>query len=407
MSGRRRITEEVQDAVNTGLEEEINEKETVEQNKKLLKRQNLLSSGSTIVNLACTNTPHGYLLAGKYYLFVGESEAGKTWLSMTTLAESTLHPRFRDFKIVYDNVEAGANMDMDFYFGKATAARIEAPEPDRIDKLGVRIPYSVTAEQFYDSINRHLDLAEEGGYGIIYILDSMDSLTTEAELKKSKSDQAARIKELSGGNVKDDGEEEEGTGGKRAGSYGDGKAKVNSANLRRVVSRLGRSNSILIIISQERDDLGSRFGGSTFSGGHALKFYATLQLWLKKKEDINCVIRGKKRALGSRSELGIFKNRLTGEKNKKIDISIYHSFGIDEVGSMIDWLLSEGYWTGGRSDSQKIKAVDFDVELDKEKLVRHIEENNLEDKLRDIVCALWVEIGELIAKKVQRKRRYE
>lgn len=387
---RRRKKSAIEKEMEEAVEEVAGDKEIVAINKKLLKKQHLLSSGSTMVNLACTNTPHGFMVGGKYYLLVGESEAGKTWLSMSTLAESTLHPKFSKYRIIYDDIENGANMDMNFYFGEKTAARIEVPEPNRKDASGISCPYSETIEQFYDSLDRHLSEAEESGVPIIYVVDSMDSLSSEAEFKKVKENASARSK-----------------GKDTTGSYGDGKAKINSANIRRIVGRLGRSNSILIIVCQERDNLASMFDSKTFSGGRSLRFYATLQLWLKKRSDITATVRGKKRALGSLSEVNIYKNRLTGEKHKKVSLPIYINSGIDEVGSMIEWLLEEGYWSGGKTEVSKIDATDFGVQLSREQLARHIEQNELEPQLKEIVCDLWSEIAGLVEQKIQRKRRYE
>lgn len=382
---RRNIEKEIQEVIDSPL---ILTSDSPKANRKNLLKKNILSSGDSILNLACTNNINGFLLKGKYYLFVGESESGKTWLTMNLFAESTLHPVFKNYKLIYDNVEDGANMDLEFYFGSKTAKRIEVPEPDRKDKNGIPEPYSITIEQFYDSIDRHLDLAEEGGYGIIYIGDSMDGLTSEAELKKAKINRVLRVKR------KD-----------TEGEMGDGKAKINSKNLRRICSRLAKSGSILVIVAQEREIIGG-MGGKSQSGGKAMKFYATLQLWARVKKLITCNIRGKERTLGVLSEINIRKNRLTGEKHKRIYLPIYHSFGVDRLGSMVDWLMSEDYWEGGKTEVSKIKAINFDVELNKESLIRHIEKNDLEDKLKEIVNDLWNEIQKKIINKVVRERRY-
>lgn len=378
----------IEEKMNEVIEEE---QERIDVSRKMrLKCDDLLSSGSTMLNLACSDMACGYLMKGKFYHFVGESESGKTWLIMATLAESTLHPRFSKYKIYIDDIERGSNMDLDFYFGKKTAKRIELPEPDRKDENGIPMPFSETVEQMYDTLTNRLEEAEAGGYGIIYVVDSMDSLTTEGELKKAATNQSLRSKNKA-----------------TEGSYGDGKAKVNSQNLRRICSRLEKSGSILIITSQERDDIGSMHGGKTYSGGHALKFYATLQLWLRTKENIMFNIKGKPRPFGTRSEIHITKNRLTGNKEKKISLPIYKSFGIDEIGSMVDWLVEEKYWTGGEKETSVINAEDFGVSLSKEKLVNYIEEKGLEKRLRVIVARLWAEINDLITKRVKRKKRYE
>lgn len=382
---KRNIEAEIQETIDSTT---ILSNNSCVANKKNLLRKNLLSSGDSILNLSCTNNIDGFLLKGKYYLFVGQSESGKTWLTMNVFAESTLHSVFKNYKLIYDNTEDGANMDLDFYFGSKTAKRIKAPEPDRKDENGISEPYSRTVEQFYDSLDKHLDEAEKNKYGIIYITDSMDALTSEAELKKSKTNRVLRVKKKN-----------------TEGEMTDGKAKINSKNLRKICNRLSKSGSILIITAQERSIIGG-MGGVNASGGKALKFYATLQLWAKVKKQITCNINGKERPLGILSEINIKKNRLTGERHKRIYLPIYHSFGIDELGSGIDWLMSEDYWEGGETEMGKIKAIDFNVELNKEALIRHIEKNNLENQLKKIVENLWKEIQNKINNKVLRKRKY-
>jgi len=397
---RRNIEAETEEAIEA-IPVEINDRDTVKKNKTLLLKKNLISSGSTMINLGCTGTPYGWMLKGKCFLLVGESDSGKTWLIMNTYAETNLHERFKNYKLIYDCPEFGANMDIAHYFGKKTATRLEEPEPNRVDENGLSCPFSMTVEQFYDSLDKHLDKAEEGGYGIIYALDSMDALSSEAEMKKSAENRKIRSK------VKKSESNSEGKEEKTKGSMGDGKAKINSQNLRRIIGRLEKTGSILIIICQERDNLGSLYDTKTFAGGRSLKFYATIQFWLKKREDIMATIKGKKRPLGTRSVLNICKNHLTGEKDREISLPIYRSFGIDEVGSMVEWLIDESYWAGGEKELAKIKATEFGVELAREQLIRYIENNNLEDKLREIVVTYWQEIQALVEQRVQRKRRYE
>ena len=230
--------------------------------KKKLKKQNLLSMGSTMLNLASSNTPHGCLIKGGYFLVVGASGSGKTWMSMCGFAESSKHSRFKKYNCVYDDKERGSNMDWAFYFGETTAKRVGPPEPGRMvdikDTKGkptgkkMEQPYSETVEEFYDSVHKQLDKAEREGTGVIYILDSMDSLTSESE--KFKREENEKLRRL---------------GKDTKGTMADGKAKANSTGLRQLMGRLDRSGSILVIVCQERDNLSSPMGGKTFSGGNA------------------------------------------------------------------------------------------------------------------------------------------
>lgn len=380
----------VQDQVQEFIEEpkqEIPEVVSeIEKNRQEIKKEKLLSSGSALLNLACTDTPYGAFIPGRYYLIVGASSAGKTWTMLSIAAESTLHDKFKDYKVILDEPEEGNNVDISFYFSKEIAEKIKAP---KYDENGEAV-YSETIEDFYDNLNRELDKAEENGYGLIYMLDSMDALTSAAEIKKTDEQREAREK-----------------GKEVTGSMGDGKAKVNSQNLRRVCSRLSKSGSMLFIVCQERDNLGSMVSSKTFSGGNALLFYATLQIWLTHKTEIKATIKGHTRTLGNISKIAIKKNRLTGQRHRDLELPFYHSFGIDDTGSLIDWLVEEKHWTGGAKETAKIDATEFDVQLNKEQLARHIEElPNGRKKLYKIVANVWKEIKKDIEEKVVRKPRY-
>ena len=380
------IIKDMQEFVDSPAEETPEVQSELERNRQEIDKNNTLSSGSALLNLACTDTPYGAFIPGRYYLIVGSSSAGKTWEMLSIAAESTLHPKFKDYKVILDETEEGNNIDVGFYFGKDVATKIEAP---KYDENGEPI-YSTTIEEFYDNINRELDKAEEHGYGLIYMLDSMDALTSAAEIKKTDEQREAREK-----------------GRETTGSMGDGKAKVNSQNLRRVCSRLSKTGSMLFIICQERDNIGSMVASKTFSGGNALLFYATLQIWLSHRAEIKATIKGHTRTLGNISKVAIKKNRLTGQRHRDLELPFYHSFGIDDTGSLIDWLVEEKHWSGGAKETAKIEASEFDVSLNKEQLARHIENlPNGRKKLYKIVWEVWKQIKKDIEEKVVRKPRY-
>ncbi len=95
--------------------------------KKELKRADYLSTGSTLLNLACTGYPFRGFAKGYYYFIVGDSTSGKTFLSLTCLAEASINKNFKDYRFIYDNSEGGALMDIERFFGSGVAERIEPP----------------------------------------------------------------------------------------------------------------------------------------------------------------------------------------------------------------------------------------------------------------------------------------
>jgi len=339
-----------------------------------VKETDLLSTGSTLLNLACTGNAAGGFAKGKYHFLVGDSASGKTWLSLTCLAEAAINPNFDGYRFIYDNAEDGALMDIGRFFGDKVQERLESPAYEKDVPI-----YSTTIEEFY----YHVDDAAKDGTPFIYILDSMDSLSSAAEQDKFNEMKEASRK-----------------GKTTTGTFGDGKAKKNSSNLRKLMPALRKTNSILIIINQTRDNLGFGFEKKIRSGGHALRFYATLEIWSSIKGKMKKTIRGKEREIGITTKVQVKKNRFTG-RLRVVELPLYHSFGIDDVGSCVDYLVSEKHWTKSKNT---INADDLDFSGTREKLIKHIQETNAEDKVSKIVDDVWNQIENECS--VDRKSRY-
>lgn len=345
-----------------------------------IKPEDMLHSGSTLLNLACSGNPQGAFAKGKYYFFVGDSSSGKTWLTLTCMAEAARNKNFDNFDFYYDNVEDGALMDFDFFFGAGMAKRVRPPGKDKETKEPI---HSTTVESFYYHLDNAVARARDTQRSFIYVLDSQDSLTSDASNEKFDTQKTAYTQ-----------------GKDTAGSYGDGKAKYHSENIRRALVGVRETNSILIVIGQTRDNLGMGFEKKTRSGGKSLRFYATLEMWSSVKERLKKTVKGKPREIGIVSEIQIKKNRFTG-KNRTIQIPIYHSLGIDDVGSCIDYLIEEKHW---ETRKNTILAEDLGFEGTRESLIKFVEENELQPDLSSIVGDVWADIEAACA--VERKPRY-
>lgn len=342
-----------------------------------------LRTGSTLLDLAISGSLKGGFTKGRYFWMVGDSSSGKTFLMLTCFAEACRNPEFDNYRLIYDNGEDGALMDMNRYFGSRMAARLEPPATEN----GMPV-YSETIEDFYFNIDDALNEAEKTGKPFIYGLDSMDNLGSKySEAKFQEAKNASR-------------------GGKKAkGDYGDGKAKINSTRIRSVISRLRKTGSILIILSQTRDvmDAGIFDEKQTFAGGHALKFYSTVQLWSSVADKIKKTVRDREMVVGVNCRVKIKKNRITG-KERQIMFPIYYDSGIDDTGGMVDFLVYWGHWK--KDKAGRIDAGEFECkEMLTNALIAWIEENDKVDQLRDITKMVWDEVEEKAA--VNRKPRYE
>lgn len=355
-----------------------------------IQKDEWLSSGSHVLNLVCSGQPYGAYAKGKFFWMVGASGGGKTSLGLTALAEASINKNFDDYDLIFNNGEDGALMDLAKFFGQRLANRIKPPE------IRDGEPYnSRTVDEFYDHLDTRLELARKGkAPPFIELLDSMDNLSSDQEQKKRKEQKEVRAK-----NAAND---------KKApvpGEQTDGKAKLNSKYLRDCVARLQDSGSILIIVSQERDNMG---GGpfepeNTVSGGRALKFYASWQLWLHPGRSLSITHNGKKRKIGQMSNISVKKNRLTG-KEWNVEIPMYFSTGIDDVGGMVDFLLSEKFLET-RDKGAKILIPEFSFEGDYEELIQHVSTQNFEQDLVGMTVEAFRSLE--AACKVSRKSRYE
>lgn len=339
----------------------------------------LLHTGSTLLNLALTDNHLGGYIKGKYFHIVGDSASGKTFLSLTCLAEAGMNAAFKNYRFIFDDIEGGNLFNISKLFPNIWR-RIEPPRGDRKNP-----EFSYYLEDLYFNI----DDAIEQGDPFIYIADSMDGLQPMAADKKFKKLKEARRK----------GKEDE------KGSFGMDKAKINSEYLRKLMTPLRRSQSILILISQSRDSA-DMFTPKTNSGGKALKFYATAQVWSSRFKTEKKTVRGKERRVGIVAKLQVKKNRATG-KDRAIEVPIYNQFsdgggGFDDIGSCVDYLVSEKHW---KKSGQTITAPEFKFSGIKDKLVAKIEDvPKRYTRLTALVGRVWNEIESECS--VERKNRY-
>ena len=335
-----------------------------------------ISTGSTLLNLACTGRPDVGMLARRYYLWVGDPGSGKTFITLTTLAEAANNPRFKGYSIIFHNAEEGAQMDFPRFFGKNMADRLQPPNASLSNPV-----HPTCLEDFYDTMAEWLQNGP-----CVYLLDSMDVLVPRAWLKKLEKDRRASAK-----------------GKEVGGSYGTEKARINSDRLRQVPGLLKAHDSILIVISQSRENIGfdAMFNPKTRGGGKAMTFYSSLELWTRVEGHYKKKVGEYQLEQGVKCGVRVKRNRITG-RDRSVQVPIFHSYGIDDLGGCVDWLMAVGHWKMGKGG---IDAGEFKIIAHRERLVRFIEEEKKQNELRLIVTDKWQEIEE--AAELKREKRYE
>ena len=330
----------------------------------------LIPTGSTLLNLACTDNFRGGFCPGKVVTLPGGSQSGKTLLTLTMMAEVCQSKKFKTYQLIYDDVEAALEFDIAEIFGNTLAKRMTSPPNGASDTI--------------QDLQANILTVAKTNKSFIYILDSFDALSSDEEVKKAYKE--ALAKAISSDEVK-----------AIAGSYKTEKAKIAGQILRLIKKNLKKTGSTLIIVQQTRQKIGLSYGKrETTSGGNAPYFYSTHQAWLTKIESLKK--RGRK--IGSRVKAEVLKNKITG-KIRTIEFDVYDDYGVDDIGSCIDFLVLEKYW---EKEKLTIKAGEFNISATRDKLIREIEDQGLERQLSQLVGSVWAEIEASL--KLNRKKRY-
>jgi recombination protein RecA len=154
-----------------------------------------------------------------------------------------------------------------------------------------------------DALNIMETLIRSNSIDVI-ILDSVAALTTKAEL---------------------DGQMGDATVGAQA--------RLMSQAMRRLTAVVSKTNCICIFTNQIREKIGVMFGSpETTSGGRALKFFASIRLDIRRKDQLKTPD-GK--IIGNRTKLKAVKNKVAPPFTE-VEFDIMYDEGISANGSLID-----------------------------------------------------------------------
>lgn len=302
-----------------------------------------ISTGCTLLDCALGG---GFVL-GRIENLIGDKSTCKTLIASETATNFIL--RFPNGKAFYRESEAA--------YDREYAKELGFPV-DQID-FGEDVDF-YTVEDFERDLSTQVDLITKEKIPGLYVVDSLDALSDEAEL------------------ARDIGE----------GSYGANKAKQLSTLFRKHNQKLENSRMCSLIISQERDNIGVSFGNkSTRSGGRALSFYSTHVIWLARVGAIKKTIKGVERPVGVTIKAKVEKNKV-GLEGRIVEFDFLFGFGIDNFTSNLDWI----------KDVRRFDVLGLDNDKDLKqyhKLVSGMTDENYWEEVKkvdEIVVKLWYEI---------------
>jgi len=288
--------------------------------------------------------------AGKFINIVGDKSAGKTFLSNEFIAWA--HYNFGEkFKWVYDDCESGYSFDTESMYGFEIMPK----------NLEERV-HSETVEDAFCNITLFCRNLKKSEFGI-YVIDSLDGLTSY-ELDERAEERIKKFEE-----------------GKKLekGTMGMGKQKYLSQEFfAQLCSTIEKKNVLVIIISQIRENIDPySFEKYTRSGGKGMDFYAHSVIWLA----------GAKKILKKETPVGnVVKAKTTKSKTprpyRECFFNFLYDYGLDDIGTSIDYLFDLRTEKGELNT--KAKAVKWEgEELSLDDLKKFVEENGYAEKYED------------------------
>lgn len=259
----------------------------------------------------------GGFALGRMVNIVGDSSTGKT--GHGTEAIINFKKEYPDGYAAYRETEGAYDVDY--------AAAMGLPVDD-VDFGDPDDPVA-TVEKFDRDLNAFLNKCIKDDVPGIYVLDSFDSLSDEAELKRDIAE----------------------------GSYNMVKQKKIGEMFRKVNKKLERSRVVLIIISQVRENIGVSFGAKyRRSGGKALDFYSSTIFWLARVKTLTKTVNKVKRAYGITVRAKCSKSKL-GFPFREATFDFLFGYGIDDVGACVSFLKEVNRLKDiGTSDDKKYLA---------------------------------------------------
>lgn len=222
-----------------------------------------------------------------------------------------------------------------------------------------------TIEDIFEDLDARLDECKRLGVPGLYIVDSLDALSSRAEMSRDPD----------------------------KGTYGLEKQKMLGKLFRQLVRRIKAQDFCVVIVSQIRDKIGVTFGEKhTRSGGKALDFYASQILWLSHLGIISKTVGGVKRAVAVRIKAKCKKNKIAASF-RECEMTLDFGYGIDDIAAGIEWL--EEVKGLGRLGLKGGVAVDEFLKT--ASLASGKELSELRNKVRDAVFAEWSNVEKRFA----------
>jgi RecA/RadA recombinase len=344
---------------------------------KIKNNQGYARTGCTLLDLVVGGGSGLGFRFGKVINIIGDKSSGKTILATEIIAKNYYDYKKKLF-YNYDDCEDGYTFDTKHIYGFDLMENSQGYVSDKIEDLDGHYEY-------------FLKKVKSGNRGI-YVVDSLDGLSNNELEDRSKK----RSKAVMEG--KDYYE----------GSYNMGTASFLSKEFFRTkTGQTADKNILFIIISQVRDRINATMFQKKHirSGGKALDFYAHTCLWLANLKKITKKVGGVEEVVGIIIKAKAEKSK-TARPFRSCVFSLYFDYGIDNIGSNLDYLFdlrgdsgmllakaNKIFWKGKEANLENLKTFLIDNQWDEQIRTEKKEETGKKNLSVDYIIE-WLERDE-------------
>jgi RecA/RadA recombinase len=334
-----------------------------------------ISTGCTMFNLALSGWVNGGFARGRVLNIVGDGSTGKTLVALEFIkscldslknVNSKIFKKVKKIRVLYYNAEAVMDFDLEYMYGLDFVKAIEF------------IPVE-TVEEWAGKMRKEIN-KNKAGEALIIVLDSLDVLESKGEQK--------RIQKA----LKNECEME--------GSYGMEKVNFINAFFKSELNNIIKGKDVtLVVISQTRKKIGVTFGDTQYrTGGSALDFLTHQVPWLAVEKKLTKEVYGERKTYGVRIKVNVKRSKVW-KPYRLASFIILFDYGFDDIGSNID------YYYGLKEHKATKKLKWGEKEFTRDQLIKYIEDNDLEERLKSKVQSKW-DKAEAKVSADHRKRRF-
>lgn len=352
-----------------------------------------ISTGHTMINLACSGTAKGGIPRGRITNIVGDGSAGKTWLSLEVCnrffhdvakENSPIYGQKDKVKVVYNNAERVMDFHLDGVFSDDFISSIDWRYENIVEVAGMELFELIKEAQ------------ENQDTAYIYVIDSWDAMKSIKDKDRIEDD----VKEVKKNHDADNKQ-------KAGGGFKLGKAAFATQDFfPELCDRMDGIDITILIVSQVRIKIGDMFTQAYRTGGKALDFYTHLVMWLATKKKLDAQYMKETRVYGIEGEAEIKRSKVS-KPFRKAGFSILYDFGLNDMVDTIRWVCN----VSGKKVSISTFEELFGIEAtgsgarSYEDFADFVENNNLEDQVRAKAEEIWKLIEENT--QTSRKRKKE